>query len=63
MFGVYGDKCDKPCPQNCQERRCDIISGKCLGCLPGWIGDECNEGSSIHLLRQILRISIKTIEE
>lgn len=38
-LGVYGDHCDKHCPQNCQERRCNIISGKCLGCLPGWVGD------------------------
>lgn len=46
---VFLDKnCDKPCPENCQERRCGIISGKCLGCLPGWIGEECKEGSSIN---------------
>lgn len=45
-LGVYGDHCDKPCPQNCQERRCNIISGKCLGCLPGWMGDECNKACS-----------------
>lgn len=47
-FGVFGEKCDKPCPENCQERRCGIINGKCLGCLPGWMGDECKEGSSLH---------------
>lgn len=41
--GVFGENCNKPCPENCQERRCDIISGKCLGCLPGWIGDTCKK--------------------
>ncbi|XP_065921324.1 receptor-type tyrosine-protein phosphatase epsilon isoform X2 [Magallana gigas] len=40
-FGVYGSHCDTPCPENCQERRCDIINGTCFGCTPGWVGEYC----------------------
>lgn len=39
--GVYGQHCDKVCPDNCQESRCDIINGTCLGCTPGWVGAHC----------------------
>lgn len=42
--GVYGGQCNKPCPENCQEHRCDIINGTCLGCTPGWMGDSCTTG-------------------
>lgn len=42
--GVYGGQCNKPCPENCQERRCDSINGTCLGCTPGWMGDSCTTG-------------------
>ncbi|XP_078318417.1 uncharacterized protein LOC144620713 [Crassostrea virginica] len=41
--GVYGNSCNKSCPENCQEQRCDIINGSCLGCTPGWIGEYCNK--------------------
>ncbi|XP_056017465.1 receptor-type tyrosine-protein phosphatase alpha-like [Ostrea edulis] len=41
--GVYGYNCDLPCPNNCQEMRCDIVNGTCLGCTAGWMGDFCNE--------------------
>ncbi|XP_056017464.1 protein draper-like [Ostrea edulis] len=33
---VYGYNCDLPCPNNCQEMRCDIVNGTCLGCTAGW---------------------------
>ncbi|XP_061191813.1 multiple epidermal growth factor-like domains protein 11 [Saccostrea echinata] len=39
---VYGYDCNLPCPENCQERRCYIVSGTCLGCTAGWIGEFCN---------------------
>ncbi|XP_062617125.1 protein draper-like isoform X2 [Saccostrea cucullata] len=39
--GVYGRHCKQKCPANCQEQRCDIINGTCLGCLPGWTGTLC----------------------
>ncbi|XP_056017460.1 multiple epidermal growth factor-like domains protein 10 [Ostrea edulis] len=41
--GVYGNNCDLPCPNNCQELRCDIVNGTCLGCTAGWMGEFCNE--------------------
>ncbi|XP_065922546.1 receptor-type tyrosine-protein phosphatase epsilon [Magallana gigas] len=40
---VYGENCDKVCPDNCQERRCDIINGTCLSCTPGWLGVHCDK--------------------
>lgn len=41
---VYGNSCNKSCPENCQMRRCDIVNGTCLGCVPGWTGAYCNNG-------------------
>ncbi|XP_056017452.1 multiple epidermal growth factor-like domains protein 10 [Ostrea edulis] len=41
--GVYGYNCDLPCPNNCQELRCDIVNGACLGCTAGWMGEFCNK--------------------
>ncbi|XP_062614716.1 multiple epidermal growth factor-like domains protein 10, partial [Saccostrea cucullata] len=40
--GVYGVDCDLQCPENCQEKRCNIVNGTCLGCRPGWIGEFCD---------------------
>ncbi|XP_062593163.1 receptor-type tyrosine-protein phosphatase alpha-like [Saccostrea cucullata] len=40
-LGTYGDNCFKRCSSKCQERRCDIINGTCLGCTEGWTGDKC----------------------
>lgn len=41
--GYFGDTCTLQCPPNCQERRCDIHTGHCLGCLPGYQGPSCNK--------------------
>ncbi|XP_062608098.1 cell death abnormality protein 1-like [Saccostrea cucullata] len=41
--GFYGEDCDLPCPENCQERRCDIVNGTCLECRPGYKGKQCEE--------------------
>ncbi|XP_061170703.1 uncharacterized protein LOC133180146 [Saccostrea echinata] len=41
--GAYGEKCDEKCPKNCQEQRCNIINGTCVGCLPGWNGTFCEK--------------------
>ncbi|XP_056003582.1 multiple epidermal growth factor-like domains protein 10 [Ostrea edulis] len=41
--GVYGENCDRPCPQNCQKRHCDIVTGTCLGCIPGYKGSFCDQ--------------------
>ncbi|XP_052686891.1 neurogenic locus notch homolog protein 4-like [Crassostrea angulata] len=40
---VYGENCNKVCPDNCQGRRCDIINGTCLSCTPGWLGEHCDK--------------------
>ncbi|XP_056019837.1 multiple epidermal growth factor-like domains protein 11 [Ostrea edulis] len=40
--GVCGYNCDLPCPNNCQELRCDIVNGTCWGCTAGWVGEFCN---------------------
>ncbi|XP_061170695.1 uncharacterized protein LOC133180136 [Saccostrea echinata] len=39
--GTYGETCEMNCPEHCQENRCDIINGTCLGCMPGWTGKIC----------------------
>ncbi|XP_062587740.1 receptor-type tyrosine-protein phosphatase epsilon-like isoform X2 [Saccostrea cucullata] len=41
--GFYGKNCDLPCPLQCQDRRCHIKKGTCLGCTSGWIGEFCNK--------------------
>ncbi|XP_062604727.1 multiple epidermal growth factor-like domains protein 10 [Saccostrea cucullata] len=41
--GFYGQNCDLACPLHCQDRRCHIIQGTCLGCTAGWIGEFCNK--------------------
>ncbi|XP_022309666.2 uncharacterized protein LOC111115276 [Crassostrea virginica] len=41
--GVYGANCSIPCPHNCQEGRCSIKEGTCLGCVVGYTGHTCEE--------------------
>lgn len=41
--GYFGDKCSLTCPTNCQEKRCNISTGHCLGCLPGYKGTSCKD--------------------
>ncbi|XP_062572549.1 multiple epidermal growth factor-like domains protein 10, partial [Saccostrea cucullata] len=41
--GIYGHSCDLPCPQNCQEGRCNIVNGYCLGCITDFKGLQCEE--------------------
>ncbi|XP_065921327.1 multiple epidermal growth factor-like domains protein 10 isoform X2 [Magallana gigas] len=45
--GVFGVNCDKLCPENCQEWRCNIINGTCLGCTLGWLGAQCDEACPV----------------
>ncbi|XP_061180689.1 receptor-type tyrosine-protein phosphatase T-like [Saccostrea echinata] len=40
---VYGENCDLPCPQNCQEGHCNIVVGSCLGCVAGYKGPRCEQ--------------------
>uniref|UniRef100_A0A8W8MBR1 protein-tyrosine-phosphatase n=1 Tax=Magallana gigas TaxID=29159 RepID=A0A8W8MBR1_MAGGI len=41
--GYYGEDCSLPCPQKCQEGRCNIVDGTCLGCIPGYTGPACDK--------------------
>ncbi|XP_062615557.1 multiple epidermal growth factor-like domains protein 10 [Saccostrea cucullata] len=41
--GLYGQNCDFACPSQCQDKRCHIRNGTCLGCKAGWMGDFCNK--------------------
>ncbi|XP_078328171.1 uncharacterized protein LOC111117395 [Crassostrea virginica] len=41
--GYYGSNCNISCPTNCQERRCDVNTGDCLGCVPGYVGPTCSQ--------------------
>ncbi|XP_062597119.1 platelet endothelial aggregation receptor 1-like, partial [Saccostrea cucullata] len=40
---VYGEHCNQPCSDKCQEQRCTITTGECLGCIPGYQGPMCNQ--------------------
>ncbi|XP_056002216.1 receptor-type tyrosine-protein phosphatase alpha-like [Ostrea edulis] len=39
----FGVNCDQPCPDGCQEKRCDVITGHCLGCIPGYQDPRCTK--------------------
>ncbi|XP_061170697.1 receptor-type tyrosine-protein phosphatase alpha-like [Saccostrea echinata] len=39
--GTYGNLCNIHCSKHCQENKCNIINGTCLGCIPGWSGKFC----------------------
>nr|XP_022309673.1 scavenger receptor class F member 2-like [Crassostrea virginica] len=47
--GYYGEKCSTLCPQDCQEGRCHITEGTCLGCPAGYRGLMCNNECPIGL--------------
>lgn len=64
--GYFGDTCTLRCPPNCQERRCDIHTGHCLRCIPGYQGPSCNKGiifsshiNSLNIIIQYLNLKIK----
>ncbi|XP_061171007.1 multiple epidermal growth factor-like domains protein 10 [Saccostrea echinata] len=42
-YSYYGANCNISCPDNCQERKCDVITGECLGCVPGYQGPRCSQ--------------------
>ncbi|XP_056002335.1 multiple epidermal growth factor-like domains protein 10 [Ostrea edulis] len=44
----YGENCDKLCPDKCQGKRCDVITGRCLGCTPGYQGPDCNQECDVQ---------------
>ncbi|XP_062600594.1 multiple epidermal growth factor-like domains protein 10 [Saccostrea cucullata] len=47
--GTYGKLCNNNCSKHCEDNKCDITNGTCLGCLPGWKGQfcqtQCDSGS------------------
>nr|XP_022306629.1 uncharacterized protein LOC111113003 isoform X3 [Crassostrea virginica] len=43
ISGFYGENCSIPCPQNCQDPHCDIVTGACLGCDAEYFGQTCGE--------------------
>lgn len=54
-YRYYGDNCNLLCPPNCQERRCDINTGHCLGCKPGYQGTNCSQSMCmIIVLRKVI---------
>ncbi|XP_052693434.1 multiple epidermal growth factor-like domains protein 10 [Crassostrea angulata] len=40
--GVYGNNCDKRCPNNCKDSTCHIQNGTCFACKSGRTGEICN---------------------
>lgn len=43
LNSYFGPNCSRLCPIHCQERRCDINTGHCLGCVPGYKGHRCEK--------------------
>ncbi|XP_056000263.1 cell death abnormality protein 1-like isoform X2 [Ostrea edulis] len=43
VAGRFGEACSKNCPENCVEKICNILDGKCTRCSDGWKGDYCNQ--------------------
>ncbi|XP_062580322.1 uncharacterized protein LOC134242253, partial [Saccostrea cucullata] len=39
----YGQYCVHFCPENCLEQRCNISSGNCFECKPGFKGHRCSQ--------------------
>ena len=38
-----GPRCDKICPDNCKDKKCEGTSGACYGCIAGYFGNNCNK--------------------
>lgn len=51
-YRYYGEDCNMTCPTNCQERRCEINTGHCLGCIAGYHGQNCSQ--SMYLKIEII---------
>ena len=60
--GVYGDNCSLLCPRNCQQDRCDIVEGTCLGCILGFKGDRCNKSKAYCVLFLLTIARLKEID-
>lgn len=51
--GFYGDNCTLRCPSNCRETQCNLITGHCTSCVPGYYGLSCNQGMHVFFIFQI----------
>lgn len=51
--GFYGDNCTLRCPSNCRETQCNLITGHCTSCVPGYYGFSCNRGMHVLFTIQI----------
>lgn len=62
FLSFYGVNCNIHCPTNCKDNTCNIQSGSCFNCKPGWTGTYCNASkmtfSQITYILFILFISI-----
>lgn len=47
---IYGSKCNTPCPTNCEDNRCHILTGACSLCKPGWTGIYCNKSKMTNMI-------------
>ncbi|XP_062607064.1 multiple epidermal growth factor-like domains protein 10 [Saccostrea cucullata] len=43
LDGVYGERCDKKCPESCHEDKCEIVTGACFACKRGLQGEKCRK--------------------
>lgn len=34
--GTFGEDCINPCPTNCEDGKCDTITGHCISCALGY---------------------------
>lgn len=59
--GYDGENCSSPCSDNCQESHCDIVNKTCLGCVAGYIGSQCIEGT--HSICQLVYINLSMISQ
>ena len=49
----YGEHCRKPCSKHCVNGACDRFNGSCIsGCVDGFIGDQCNQGTYFCFINQ-----------
>lgn len=42
--GTFGEDCIYSCPTNCEDGKCDTITGHCISCASGYKGHRCNKG-------------------
>uniref|UniRef100_A0A2C9M2C5 protein-tyrosine-phosphatase n=1 Tax=Biomphalaria glabrata TaxID=6526 RepID=A0A2C9M2C5_BIOGL len=43
ITSTFGVNCKESCSSTCTERRCNATSGRCVSCMPGFLGEFCNQ--------------------